>query len=144
MLKNITDKIYALNDAERMDKANELYYEAVEYLKGLDPIKYQELERRAEDLYYTMDIPEAEEIVRHMIPSGERWTYEQVKHYVCSQGIEKDYVCYYLAMNMAFNDYRRTAEAFGHDTEDFYFHIAYDFVNDPDGTPHKIAKYFKM
>lgn len=40
------------------------------------------------------------------------------------------------------NDYSRTAKIIGQDDADFYFNLAYDFINDEDAKPDKIAKYF--
>lgn len=57
-------------------------------------------------------------------------------------GIENDITDYYLVMNMMINDYSRTARMYGQDNADFYFNLAYDFINDEDALPDKVARYF--
>ena len=74
---------------------------------------------------------------------GEHWRYDEVKDYIEKKGIYKCYEKYYLVMNMAYNDYYDVAVNYGHqnDTE-FFFEIAYAFINDEDAKPHKVSKYF--
>ena len=46
-------------------------------------------------------------------------------------------------MNMAYNDYRKTAEKFNlEDDVNFYFCIAHDFIEDPDAKEFKVELYF--
>lgn len=50
---------------------------------------------------------------------------------------------YYLCMNMAYNDYYKTAESVGKGEDpEFYFSIARDFINDADAKDFKVEKYF--
>lgn len=78
-----------------------------------------------------------------MKPRGQMWSYEQIKKYIEGKGITDRYVDWYLVMNMCYNDYYNTAKMYGLQNEvDFYFHLAKDFIEDPDAEPHKVAKYF--
>lgn len=142
-LKEISDQIYAnVEDRKRMKKMNEIYYEMADYIMNINPNLYREYCDEAEGILYDICDDEAETIVRNMRPYGEHWNRATVNEYVKSRGVEPS-IDYYLAMNMAFNDYRNTAQMVGMDTEDFYFGIAHDFINDPDGKSHKVQKYFK-
>ena len=71
---------------------------------------------------------------------------DKVKSYIASKGIDHNQcIHYYVVMNMMYNDYIRTAEAFGQkDNPDFYFLLAKNFINDPDGADFKVEKYFQM
>lgn len=87
---------------------------------------------------------EAEAHVKAMRPSGQHWTCKQIKEYLATKGITSHINDYYLVMNMAFNDYHRTAQAYGLQNDaDFYFSIARDFIEDPDAKPYKIERYFE-
>ena len=90
-----------------------------------------------------IDHKEARDIVNRMKPSGEHWDVEQIKSVLASKGVAlNEDVHYYLVMNMAYNDYKHTAEKFGIDNPDFYFSIAHDFIEDPDAKEFKVEKYF--
>ena len=105
-------------------------------------IFHKEIER-LENALYTIHHPDAERIVKTMRPYGEHWSFEQVEDFVKGKGIS-DHMCkWYLVMNMAYNDYHKTAELVGKDTDaDFYFSLARDFIMDEDGKPHKVGWYF--
>lgn len=142
-IKDVSDVIYSnVNDRERMEAMNELYYEMADYVRDTNPSLYRDYCDRAEDILYQMDESEAEMIVRNMRPYGEYWNRSTIDEYVSSQG-ENPCIDYYLAMNMAYNDYKNTAQMMGVDTVEFYFNIARDFLNDPDAKRHKIEKYFR-
>lgn len=141
-LKDITDKIYALDDQEKMEEANELYYCAAKHLMECDPDEYKELVTKAESIYYDFDLEWAEAKVINMRPYGEHWNYETVKSVVNSKGITEHCKEYYLCFNMAFNDYGQLAEKYGQDEVEFCFDIAMKFINDEDAEPNKVAKYF--
>lgn len=113
-------------------------------LKSLSPKEYSILIDKLEDLCYAIELPEAEMIVKAMRPKGQMWTYAQIEDYVEQKGVEDDYVNWYLVMNMVFNDYYNTARKYNlqNDTE-FYYCLAKDFITDPDGSRHKVEKYFK-
>lgn len=142
-IKDISDKIYAnTEDRERMEAMNDIYYEMADYIKSYNPGMYNEYYERACNILYDITEDEAKVIVRNMKPYGEHWNYDTVCSYVESMG-EKPSVDYYLAMNMAYNDYHNAAMQFNMDTPEFYYAIARDFINDPDQKKHKIYNYFK-
>jgi hypothetical protein len=45
---------------------------------------------------------------------------------------------FYTTMNMAYNDYNNLFQ----ENVDMYVTFVDDFINDPDGKPHKVFKYF--
>ena len=60
-----------------------------------------------------------------------------------SKGIEDKYVIWYLVMNMTYNDYRNTASLVDmSEDEEFYFSLSKDFIDDIDGKPFKVERYF--
>lgn len=142
--KKISDKIYEnTEDRNRMEAMNELYYEMADMFKKQMPSVYDEFTEKAASILYEITPDEAHDLVRNMKPSGEKWTESEVYTFVEAKGVEPS-IDYYLAMNMAFNDYRNTAVQFGIDNADFYYSIAHDFINDEDGKKHKVEKYFKI
>lgn len=143
-LRDITDKIYALDDKGKMEKANDLYYKSAQMLKNHNPQAYEQLVREAENIFYDIDEEKAVMIVRKMIPFGERWNYETIRQFIATKGITDKCIDYYLAMNMAYNDYYEVAAKYGNDNEDYYFDIARAFVDDKDAVPNKVAKYFML
>lgn len=138
-IRKTSDKIYDLRD-EKMYKMNEIYYQMAEYVKATNPELYNRYALEAEDILYHISDEDAMTVVRGMKPYGEHWTKDDIYNFVRSQGIEPC-VDWYVAMNMMYNDYITTAQRYNVDTPDFYFCLARDFINDPDGSPHKLAKY---
>lgn len=112
-------------------------------LEKADPKSYEEIMHKMEGMAYAISQPEAENIVRAMKPSGEKWSLRDINDVMQAHGVSGNPTEWYLVMNMAWNDYKATADRFnaGNDT-DFYFSIAKDFISDPDAKPYKIAKYF--
>lgn len=112
-------------------------------LSRKDPALYSEFIEQLEHLAYRIPKDEAEQIVRNMRPKGQYWTYSQVMDLIKSKGITGDWINWYLVMNMVYNDFCGTAKAYGmqNDTE-FYYHLAKDFIEDPDAKPMKVEKYF--
>lgn len=120
-----------------MDEAIEKFYES------LDAENKKEFKRRIKAVALRIDCEQATEIVRRMKPYGEHWSFEQIKQYTAGKGVDHEKMLhYYLIMNMAYNDYKHTAEKFGLEEPDFYFSIAHDFIEDPDGKEFKVEKYF--
>lgn len=108
-----------------------------------DPALYDHIVDQLEQLAYRIPKDEAERIVRTMRPKGQYWTYEQVMNLVKSKGVTGDWTNWYLVMNMVYNDFCATAKHFGlHNDVDFYYHLAKDFIEDPDAKPMKVEKYF--
>lgn len=122
---------------ELLDEALEEFYEM------LSPDHKREFKKMLKGVALHIDHKEAREIVRRMSPHGEHWSVDQIEKAIAERGIPHDkLVHYYLVMNMAYNDYKRTAETFGQDNVDFYFCIAHDFIEDPDAKEFKVEKYF--
>ena len=112
-------------------------------LSRKDPALYDEYIEKLEHLAYKIPKDEAERIVRNMRPKGQYWTYDQVVNLVKSKGVTGDWCNWYLVMNMVYNDYCSTAKHFGLQNDvDFYYHLAKDFIEDPDAKPMKVEKYF--
>lgn len=142
-IKQISDIVYAdIDNRERMEKMNHLYYAISDYLKEHDLQKYKEFYQEAEAIVYDISKDQAVEIVRKMKPYGERWNYNDIKAYVNDRGEMGHDTKYYLVMNMIYNDYYRTAKLYDIDDAEFYYNLAYDFIHDLDATPRKVEKYF--
>lgn len=141
-IKQISDKIYKnVEDRERMEKMNAVYYEMADYIKEHSPTAYERFYKMAENVAYAISKDDAKRIVKEMRPYGERWSYEDISDYVKARG-EEDFTTYYIVMNSMCNDYYKTASEYGMDKADFYFSLARDFINDPDAKPHKVIEYF--
>ena len=96
-----------------------------------------------EKLAYRLTPSEAENIVRNMRPRGQNWSMQQVSDYLAGVDPSADSLYYYIAMNMAYNDYASTAKVFGlQNSVEFYYNIAKDFINDVDAKPYKLEKFF--
>lgn len=141
-MRAIADIIYSGEDIDKKMALNDIYYEMADYIKKWKPDAYEQFCEKAEDIIYVLDEDDAEMIVKKMKPHGQVKTYEEVKDYFAKKGIAEKMCEYFLAVNMVWNDYHRTAVAHNMDTDDFYYDLAFDFVNDPDGEKHKVAKYF--
>lgn len=137
MLKKIREK--NINP----EKVDEIFESMLNTLKKVDPDAYMEYKMKLEKLMYTITKEDAERIVRNMKPKGQMWSYEQVKRFIENKGYEDNFVDWYLVMNMCYNDYYNTAKTYGLQNEDdFYYNLAKDFIEDPDASPIKVAKYF--
>lgn len=99
---------------------------------------------KMQQVAYKITLPEAETCVKAMRPAGQHWSYNQVKEYLATKGITDRLTDYYLVMNMVYNDYQRTAQTFGLQSDvEFYFSLARDFIEDVDAKPFKIERYFE-
>lgn len=108
-----------------------------------DPMMFDEYMDKLEHLAYRIPRDEAERIVRAMRPKGQYWSYTQVMDLVKSKGVTSDWVNWYLVMNMVYNDFCATAKHFGLQNDvEFFYHLAKDFIEDPDSKPMKVEKYF--
>lgn len=142
-LKGISDRIYANpSDRKRMEKMNAIYYEMADKVKEHHPDLYQEFTNKAADILYCIEPEEAKEIVAGMQPYGEKWTCDTISEFIKGKG-QTDVISYYMAMNMAYNDYHNTAVKWNADNPEFYYDIAHDFIDDPDGKSYKLGKYFR-
>lgn len=112
-------------------------------LSRKDPMMFDEYIDKLERLAYRIPKEEAERIVRAMRPKGQYWSYTQVMDLVKSKGVTSDWVNWYLVMNMVYNDFCATAKHFGLQNDvEFFYHLAKDFIEDPDAKPMKVEKYF--
>lgn len=112
-------------------------------LSRKDPMMFDEYIDKLERLAYRIPKDEAERIVRAMRPKGQYWSYDQVMDLVKSKGVTSDWVNWYLVMNMVYNDFCATAKHFGLQNDvEFFYHLAKDFIEDPDAKPMKVEKYF--
>lgn len=129
-------------DWNQINRINEKVWKR---LSEVDSGSYKMFREELEGMLYMYTMPEAEEIVRNMRPYGEMWDSEQITDYVTSKGITCNYIEWYMVMNMMRNDFDKTANIFGHqDDMDFFYNLADDFINDIDGKPYKVGKYFML
>lgn len=131
---------------EEKGKIEEMINTLIPMFEKLPSDARQYVYKHLECIAYTFSLDEAKAKVIHMTPYGEYWSYEKVVEFVKTKGVEpKDFIHYYLVMNMMYNDYYQTAEAFGlRNNVDFYFWLAKNFIDDPDGVDFKVEKYFSM
>ena len=129
--KGVEDEVWTISE----DMLNKLARKA--------PMLFEEYIDKLEHLAYRIPKDEAERIVRAMRPKGQYWSYTQVTDLVRSKGVTGDCVNWYLVMNMVYNDYCATAKHFGLQNDvEFFYHLAKDFIEDPDAKPMKVEKYF--
>lgn len=125
------------------DEAWKISEEMLCKMSRKDPGMYSDYIEDLEHLAYKIPREEAESIVRGMRPKGQYWSYSQVVDLLSSKGITSDCVNWYLVMNMVYNDYCSTAKMYGLQNDvDFFYHLAKDFIEDPDAKPMKVEKYF--
>lgn len=129
--KGVEDEIWTISE----DMLNKL--------SRKDPTLYSSYIDQLEQLAYRIPKEEAERIVRAMRPKGQYWTYTQIVDLVKPKGVTGDWTNWYLVMNMMYNDYCNTAKMYGLQNDvDFFYHLAKDFIEDPDAKPMKVEKYF--
>lgn len=126
-----------------IDEVTAVLDDAMGIIKDRMPDLYHETIHQLAAIAYAITPEEARDKVRSMRPYGQKWDYDNVKAFLAAKGINNDVCKYYLCMNMAYNDYYKTAESVGKGEDpEFYFSIARDFINDADASPFKIEKYF--
>lgn len=118
--------------------------EALCYIQRVDEKMYSHIKGDLEAKAYAISPEEAKSIVQKMKPMGQQWSWPQIEEYIMGKGIDPECVeKWYLVMNMVYNDYYETAKAYGHLNDvEFFFHLAKDFIEDPDAKPLKVEKYF--
>ena len=128
------------------DRIDEMAEDLQEALPKMPTAQREEFINHMESLAYTFTTDEAKHIVQKMTPYGEHWSMDKVRAYLEDKGVKHGHCLhYYLIMNMVYNDYMPTAQAFGlKDNTDFFYSLAHDFIDDPDGVKFKVEKYFKM
>lgn len=133
----------AINKTDDVHEVVEAIAEALKALKSCNTSAYNHAVDSFKELAYSIPLEDAEQIVRHMEPKGQCWSYNQIKDFITSQGITENCVNWYLVMNMVYNDYYNTAKAYNlHNDTEFYFSLAKDFIFDQDAEPFKVEKYF--
>lgn len=141
-IRTISDTIYKSGDRAKKEMMDEVYYKMADYLKAYNQEWYDKFYEEAEGIIYEISEEHAKQIVMAMRPYGQRWSCEEIKELLASKGIMDKTRCYYLVMNMMYNDYYRTAKQYNLDVPEFYFDLSYDFINDADAKKHKVEKYF--
>lgn len=125
------------------DEAWAIAEDAMSKIARKDPALHDSIIDQLEQLAYRIPKDDAERIVRGMRPKGQYWSYAQVMDLVKSKGVTGEWTNWYLVMNMVYNDYCDTAKRFGLQNDvDFFYHLAKDFIEDPDAKPMKVEKYF--
>jgi hypothetical protein len=109
-----------------------------------DKAMFEHLINDLEAKAYSIEPEEAKKIVQAMKPMGQQWSWNQIEDYIKSKDLDpKCTETWYLVMNMVYNDYYDTAKVFGHLNDvEFFYHLAKDFIDDPDAKPLKVEKYF--
>jgi hypothetical protein len=126
-----------------IDEVTAVLDDAMGIIKDRMPDLYHETIHQLAAIAYAITPEEARDKVRSMRPYGQKWDYDTVKAFLAAKGINNDVCKYYLCMNMAYNDYYKTAESVGKGEDpEFYFSIARDFINDADAKDFKVEKYF--
>lgn len=126
-----------------IDEVTAVLDDAMGIIKDRMPDLYHETIHQLAAIAYAITPEEARDKVRSMRPYGQKWDYDTVKAFLAAKGINNDVCKYYLCMNMAYNDYYKTAESVGKGEDpEFYFSIARDFINDADARDFKVEKYF--
>lgn len=126
-----------------IDEVTAVLDDAMGIIKDRMPDLYHETIHQLAAIAYAISPEEARDKVRSMRPYGQKWDYDTVKAFLAAKGINNDVCKYYLCMNMAYNDYYKTAESVGKGEDpEFYFSIARDFINDADAKDFKVEKYF--
>lgn len=100
-----------------------------------------------EDYIYIISLEEAKEIVSHMKPYGEKFTYDFIVSFLAERDIVEESECidYYLVMNMIFNDYKTFFEKYSSfNQKDIYYDFSKMFIEDVDGPKYKVEKYFML
>lgn len=141
-IRKISDAIYEGSDKVKKEKMNEIYYRMADYVKNNNKDWYDKFYDEAESIVYEISNEQAMQIVMAMQPYGQRWSMDEVVNLIKTKGIMEHGKCYYMVMNMMYNDYCRTAKQYNVDVPEFYFDLSYDFINDVDSKKHKVEKYF--
>ena len=142
--KELIDKISRKDSSpKQMEELTEIMDELFVELDDAHSALYNKYILKFEDIACRISEDKAREIVKAMKPYGEKWSYTTVKDVALFNKVEDDFVKYYLAMNMAYNDFYDTAKYVNKENdESFFFHLAKNFINDVDAKPHKVEKYF--
>lgn len=121
-----------------------LFDETMENIQHRYPDLYKQVAEELEGLAFKIPYDEAQQIVRGMRPRGEVFSHDEVKRILSKYNVQvKCTIEYYLCMNMMANDYLNTARSFGLERDEkFFLSLAKDFIDDVDGKPYKVQRYF--
>ena len=134
-------KIVDEGNRREMEELSDMLVEVVDLIKKYDEDCYKEyvmrLYKMANGNELTREV--AQEIVRKMQPTGERWSMQDIQQIQRNYGMEhikpEDF---YVVMNQGYNDFR---EIFGENI-DHYVRYTEAFVNDEDAVADKVFLYF--
>lgn len=76
--------------------------------------------------------------------TGPHWTMEQTEPLRKAHTPHADPEEFWAAMNMFYSDYYMVAKQYNADKPEFYVAMTKAFMDDPDGMPHKIRRYYEM
>lgn len=140
----IVDKIFEKDKSlNTMNEVNSILDIMFDKLKAESPSLYKETIDNLENIEYRITREDAEKVVMEMKPYGQKWSYDEIRDYLATKGIDTRCEEFYLVMNMAMNDYYGLAEMVNMaENTDFYFEFSKAFIFDVDAKPHKVAKYF--
>lgn len=140
------DITYLIHDIYKRGSQEDFVTLLADMMPKMSSDMRQHLCNELEKIAYQFTPEEARLTVKKMTPYGEHYSLDQIKEH-CEKAKHsiRDAVEYYMATNMAYNDYHKTAEKFGHKEDmDFYLSLAKDFIDDADGVPMKTEKYFRL
>ena len=125
---------------EAMDALGEVFNKAMDYIEECDEDMYEALEKKLYVAIYGKKINEkmAEKIIMNMKPYHMKWSLDEVKSVMRSNGINLDDIDFWVVMNMAWNDYHELFE----DDIDKYIKYSEMFINDDDAKEGKVFTYF--
>lgn len=142
-IKEYIRKIVDDGNIEEMYNLSDILDEVTHVVKQFDENLYKKYKMELYKMAYGDVLNEemAKEIVSNMRPYGEKFSIEQSREIQDRFGMnnirEWDF---YTVLNMSFNDYR---DLFNDDIE-MYAMFTRDFIEDEDGKPGKVFKYFNM
>ena len=134
-------KIVDDGDKREMEELSDILVDVIDIVKRYDVDCYNEYKMKLYKMAYGNQLTEdmAEDIVRKMKPTGERWSIDETEQ------MQRDYGVndikppeFYAVINMAFNDFRNV---FG-DNLETYIRYTEAFINDEDAKQGKVLNYF--
>lgn len=135
------DKIVESRDNDKMYELGCIVRDMMEYIEMEDAEEYAKIDRKMYEIVNGKILTEekAEEIIKHMLPDGMKWTMTQTEEVRNQYGIGnvRD-VDFWVVMNMAWNDYK---EVFG-DNVEMYAKFSEAFIKDEDAVKSKVYDYF--
>lgn len=134
-------KIVDDGDRQEMEELSDILVQVVDIVKKYDEDCYNKYKMKLYKMAYGNQLTEdmAEDIVKRMKPSGERWSIDETEQMQRDYGINDIKPAeFYSVINMAFNDFRNV---FG-DNLEMYIRYTEAFINDEDAKQGKVLNYF--